>query len=144
METQKQTGKNSTDVKLIVCFVCREVGHKCLQCPNRQKEKVKKVTIQAHLMERLATNDVMARFNDVRVPMTIDSGAEASIVPHELVRPQDFTGETIKCKGAFDKQVWTDARVASVNIVIGNESFQEKVLAVPVKTWVGLPFLALT
>ena len=93
-------------------------------------------------MERLATNDVMARFNDVRVPMTIDSGAEASIVPHELVRPQDFTGETIKCKGAFDKQVWTDARVASVNIVIGNESFQEKVLAVPVKAWVGLPFIS--
>ena len=112
------------DVKHIVCFVCREVGHKSPQCPKGNKEKVRKVSIQANLIERLATNDVMAKINDTRIPMTIDPGAEVSIVPLELVKQGEFTGESTKCKGAFYKQVWTDARIAFVNIVIGTNSLQ--------------------
>ena len=87
----------------------------------RKKEKVKKEKIVAHMIETLAENDVMASVNDHRLPMTLDSGEEVSIVPQEFVKPSDFMGETLKwclC------QTWvTEARVANVHVTIGQESF---------------------
>ena len=54
----KGNAASSKDVKPIVCFLCNQVGHKSPQCPNKKKEKVKKVKIFAHLIETLAKNDV--------------------------------------------------------------------------------------
>ena len=130
-EMPKGNAASSKDVKPIVCFLCNEVGHKSPQCPNKKKEKVKKVKIFAHLIETLAKNDVMASVNNHLLPMTLDSGAEISIVPQEFVNPSDFTGESLKFKGVLAKHAWTEARVANVPITIGPESFQERVLAVP-------------
>ena len=129
LEVQKQTSTTTTatDVKPITCFVCREGGHKSLQCPKCNMEKVRKVTIQADKIKRLATNNVMAKINEVRIPMTIDSGAKVSIVPLELVKQEELTGDSTKCKGAFDKQTWTDAKIAHVTITVGTESLQIKV-----------------
>ena len=50
-------------------------------------------------MECLAENDVMASVDNHLVPMTLDSGAEVSIVPQEFVRLSDYTGEKLKFKG---------------------------------------------
>ena len=119
------------DVKPITCFVCREVGHKSPQFPTRNKEKVKKVKIDAHLIETLAENDVMASVNSHLVPMTLDSGAEISLVPKEFVNPDNYTGESLKFKGVDAAGEWIEAKVANVTIRIGPESFQERVLAVP-------------
>ena len=142
LEVQKQTSTTTTatDVKPITCFVCREVGHKSPQCLKCNREKVRKVTIQADKIERLATNDVMAMINEVRIHMTIDSGAEVSIVPLELVKPEELTGDSTKCKGSFDKQTWTDAKIAHVTITISTESLQTKVLSVPADDlgWIAL------
>ena len=101
-------------MKPIVCFLCNEVGHKPPQCPNKKKEKIKKDKIFAHLIETLAKNDSMASVNNQLLPMTLDSGAEISIVPQEFVNPSDFTGESLKFKGVLAKHAWTEARVVSV------------------------------
>ena len=92
---------------------------------------MKKVKIYAHLIEKLAENDVMASVNKHLLPMTLDSGAEISIVPQEFVEPSNFTGESLKFKGILVKGEWIEAKVAKVPITIGLEYFQERVLAVP-------------
>ena len=94
-EMPKGNAASSKDVKPIVCFLCNEVGHKSPQCPNKKKEKVKKVKIFAHLIETLSKNDVMASIHNHLLPITLDSGAEISIVPQEFVNPSDFTGESV-------------------------------------------------
>ena len=48
---------------------------------------MKKVKIYAHLIGKLAENDVMASVNKHLLPMYLDSGAEKSIVPQEFVEP---------------------------------------------------------
>jgi len=74
------------------------VEHKSQQCPKRNKERVRKVIIQAEKIERLATNNVMAMIGDTRIPMTMDSGAEVFIVPLELVKTEEFIKDSSKCK----------------------------------------------
>ena len=125
--------KESREVKPLVCCSCSEEGHKSHHCPNRKKEKVIKIKILSRMIECLAENDVMASVNSHLVPMILDSGAEVSTVPQEFVNPSKFTEEKLKFKSVFAKQEWTEAkvaRVARIPIVIGSESFQEKVLAV--------------
>ena len=76
--------------KPIVCFTCKETGHKSPQCP-RKKDKIKKVIIKVDKVEKLAVNYVMATIGGVRLRMTIDLGAEISIVPKELIKTEEFT-----------------------------------------------------
>ena len=63
--------------------------------------------------------------------MTFDSGAQISVVPIELVKQEELTGETSKCKGAFSKQEWSEGKVANVTFHVGTEVFQSRALAVP-------------
>ena len=65
---------------------------------------MKKVLIQEDQIAHLANNDVMAIVGGVRIPMTFDTGAQISLVPIELVRPDKFTGETLRFKGVLSKQ----------------------------------------
>ena len=96
LETHKQasTSVNPTEMKPIVCFTCREVGHKSPQCPKRPRDKGKRVLIPENKIVHLAANDA-----DTRIPMTFGTGAQISLVPIELVREDEFTGETSKFKG---------------------------------------------
>ena len=112
-------------MKPLVCFSCRELGHKSPQCPNKRKEKVKRIKILPELVECLAENNVMASVNNHLVPMTLDSGAEVTIVPQEFVKPSDCMEEKLKFNGVLAKHEWTEARVAMIPVVIGIESFQE-------------------
>ena len=69
--------------------------------PSRRKEKVKKVTISAGMIETLDDNDVVALVNGHLVPIAIDSGAKMSIVPQEFVEQSDFVGEILTFKGVL-------------------------------------------
>ena len=109
---------------------CKEVGHKSPQCPKKKRERVKRVKILASQVETLGENDVMASVNSNLMPMTLDSGAEMSIVPREFVRESEYMGETLKFMGVLINHEHSEAKVASVKITIGHESIQEQVLAV--------------
>ena len=71
--------KDVKEVKPMICFSCREVGHKSSQCPNRRKEKVKKIKILSYMIQCLAENYVMASVNSRLIPMTLDSGQKLTI-----------------------------------------------------------------
>ena len=96
------------ETNCIVCFTCREVGHKSPQCPKRPKDKVKRVLIPDNKIVHLAANDVMSHIADKRVLMTFDTVAQISLFPIELVRNEQFTGE-----GKF----------ANVTFTMGNDKF---------------------
>ena len=59
------------------------------------------MSIPREKIERLADNDIMATLGGVRIPMTFDSGAQISVIPIELVRSDEMTGETTNYRGAF-------------------------------------------
>ena len=111
---------NRMDVKPIVCFSCSDVGHKSPQCPNRKKDRVKRILIQQDKIERLAKNDIMATFGDKRIPMTFDSGAQISDFSIELVKPEELMGNTSRCKGAFTMHEWSEGKVANVTFEVGS------------------------
>ena len=130
-ETPKNNTSEQKEQKPIVCYNCKEVGHKSPQCPNNKRERVKKIKILASQVETLGENDVMASANSNLMPMTLNSGAEMPIVTREFVRESEYTGETFKFRGVLTNHEHSEAKVASVKITIGHESFQEQVVAVP-------------
>ena len=50
-ETQNVNMAPMRDMKPISCYIYKKVGHKLPQCTTRNKEKVKKVKIYAHMIE---------------------------------------------------------------------------------------------
>ena len=72
LESHKQNSTNisPTDVKPVVCFSCRELGHKSPQCSKNSNDKMKRLLIPEDKIEQLATNDVMAIIVNTRIPMT--------------------------------------------------------------------------
>ena len=132
VETTKQssTPARPMEGKPIVCFLCKEVGHKSPQCPKK-KEKIKRVLIKEDLIERLEENDVMAVVGSKRIPMTFDMGAPVSLVPVESVKPHEFTRATQKCKGILAPQEWSVGKGANITMTVGSERFNSRVLALP-------------
>ena len=45
----------------------------------------------------------MARIGNMRIPMTFDTGAQIPLVPIELVKPEEFTGEVPSSRGSWRK-----------------------------------------
>ena len=98
---------------------------------GEKKDRVKRILIHEDKIERLAKNDIMATLGGKRIPMTFNSGAKISVVPIELVKQEELTGETSKCKGAFSKKEWSEGKLANVTFHVGTEVFQSRALAVP-------------
>ena len=63
--------------------------------------------------------------------MTFDTGAQICLVPTELVKPEEFTRETSKCKGILSQQFWSEGKVAIVTLTVGSELFECRALALP-------------
>jgi len=53
------------------------------------------------------------------------------VVPIELVKPEELTGVTSKCKSALTKNEWSEGNVANVTFQVGADLFQTRALAVP-------------
>ena len=124
-ETHKQANTNlsPTEQKTIVYFTCHEVEHKSSQCPKRPRDKVKRVLIPEDKIVHLAANDVMGKIADTSIPMTFDTGAQISLVPIELVKEDEFMGETSKFKGVTTEGSWSEGKVALVTFSVETDRF---------------------
>ena len=71
----------------------------------------------------------MAELLGILLPLTLDSGAQVTVVPEEAVKDSEFTGETTKCNGIVNEGYL--GRLANITLQIGGESFHREEVAVP-------------
>ena len=98
--TPQTLGTQPVDKKPVVCFTCHQVGHKSPSCPKRQQAAVKRIGIPiVATVKKLKHNEVFATVAGVQVPTTVDSGADRSVIPEEMVPQEGFTGKEIEFNG---------------------------------------------
>ena len=61
------------------------MGHKSPSCPKRQQAAVKRISIPIATVKKLKHKEVFATVAGVQVPTTVDSGADRSVIPEEMV-----------------------------------------------------------
>ena len=92
------------DRKPIVCYNCREVGHKAPACPKPKSDKprkkeVKLLSDKKPSVKELQENEILVRVAGKDVPVTLDSGATITVLPKERVPKAWLTGKQIVGKG---------------------------------------------
>ena len=110
------------------CFKCHQRGHISPNCPTR-KNKIKKVMVQENKIETLRINEVFGAIGPHRMPITLDTGAEVTVVPEETVLPHQFTGEN-KVLKAFNN-IESSGKVCIVTISLDENSIQKEAVTQP-------------
>ena len=110
------------------CFSCHQKGHISPNCPAR-KSKVKKVRVQASQIESLKYNEVFGSVGPHRMPITLDTGAEITVVPEEAVDPSQFTGDT--CELRSFNNMKSQGRKCIVQVSAGKRTFRREAVTQP-------------
>ena len=110
------------------CFSCHQKGHISPNCPSR-KSKVKKVRVETDHIENLKYNEVFGSVGPHRMPITMDTGAEITVVPEEAVHPDQFTGDT--CELWSFNNTKSSGRKCRVEVSAGNKTFTREAVTQP-------------
>ena len=86
------------DRKPIICYNCREVGHKAPACPKPKSDQTKKKEIKLlnqpkPKVKELQENEILVKVAGKDIPVTLDSGATLTVLPKETV-PEAWLTET--------------------------------------------------
>ena len=111
----------------LTCFQCHQKGHISPNCPT--KRKVKKVRILAETIVSLNSNEIFGEVGPHRMPITLDTGAEITVVPVEAVEPHQLTGET-KTLRSFNNGE-SKGQVCTVDISLGGQVFRKQAVTQP-------------
>ena len=111
----------------LTCFNCHQKGHISPNCPA--KKKVKKVQVLEDRIVSLNTNEIFGEVGPHRMPITLDTGAEVTVVSAEAVEPHQFSGET-KTLRAFNNGEST-GKVCTVDISLGGQVFRKQAVTQP-------------
>ena len=115
----------------IVCYTCGVEGHKMPQCPRKAEFYGKDVKVKP--VKRLKQREgkcvrIDGKVNGFDMPIMMDSGAELSVVPEDLVSPRNLTGERVVAAGLFHAQ---EVPVAIIPFRIGQWEWMEEVAVAP-------------
>ena len=111
----------------LTCFSCHQKGHISPNCPT--KRKVKKVQILEESIATLKSNEVFGAVGPHRMPITIDTGAEVTVVPAEAVEKSQLTGE-VKTLRSFNNGE-SEGKVCIVTITIDDQVFEKQAVTQP-------------
>jgi len=111
----------------ITCFRCNKKGHKSPHCPtrpkgNRRGQGPKRQTL------RLQDEELFGKVNDCGLSITIDTGAQISIVCLECVQKEQMMGRTMKVRSFQGALVEGEACI--VEFEFGGRKFEWEAVAV--------------
>ena len=113
------------------CFSCHQKGHISPNCPTR-KNKEKKVRVEEGKIESLKPNEVFGAVGPHRMPVTLDTGAEVTVVPEEAVELSQFTGGTCELRSFNNTK--SEGRKCIVQVSVGKQTFTREAVTQPGKS----------
>ena len=128
LEIPKAT-RGERDMSQVTCFRCRQQGHISPNCPKKPSSRVKRVQVTEDLIEMLKENEVFGAVGPHRMPVTLDTGAEITVVPVEAVDASQFTGESRTLR-AFNNNE-SVGKVCIVEITAGDQVLQKQAVTQP-------------
>ena len=113
MEQSMLTSKQ--DIPVPRCYTCGTLGHKTPECPRKTKEleeskpkdtskrkdKYQKIQAAVSLHDSERLNMTIATLFGQNLPILLDTGAEMTVVPQEMIPPAAHTGNEMKLR-SFD------------------------------------------
>ena len=117
INSTEESTKVKTENKVVKCYRCGEVGHKKPDCPKKKKASVVKVG-RSRVLRR---NEMLATVEGITMPVTLDTGAEVSVLPMAADCVKRYTGVTVTLGGVFENATSRTAPLAEAEIVIGSE-----------------------
>ena len=112
----------------VTCFRCRKKGHISPQCPSRSN-RVKRIKIPAEKMVSLRRNEVFGNMGEYQVPITLDTGADITVVPAKCVLPHQLTGEVCELK-SFNNNT-SQGQVCNVQVAIDGTVMDRRAVTQP-------------
>ena len=121
--------RGERDMSQVTCFRCRQQGHISPNCPKKPSSKVKRVQVTEDLIEMLKENEVFGAVGPHRMPVTLDTGAEITVVPEEAVEPDQFTGESRTLRSFNNSE--SVGKVCIVDVTVGDQILQKQAVTQP-------------
>jgi len=111
----------------VTCFRCSKKGHKSPDCPTRPKGN-RRVQIQEREPVVLNSEELFGAVGECSMSITIDTGAQVSVVPIECVREDQLVGRKQRVRSFQGSLVEGDACI--VEFVLGGKTFEREAIAV--------------
>ena len=113
---------------MVKCYGCGEVGHKKPDCPNKNK---KATMVNVGPSRVLRRNEMLATVSGISMPVTLDTGAEVSVLPEQADCVLTYMGEKVTLIGVFDNLTSRRAPLAEAELTIGGEVINTIAAMVP-------------
>ena len=123
---EQEKGKDQSFSKMPVCYGCGAKGHKRSECPDKSD----KTNARVGKNSRSKARKLQGRVGTNSCSMSLDSGADHTVVRADLITEGDYTGRSSRVGDYYG--CWRDVPMAKVWIEIGKEyKFKHEVLVVP-------------
>ena len=97
--------RQSRHIKTSNCSVCNKPGHRARFFPEKQNKptnkKIRLANDHPRCVRCMNDNELFGKLGAVNLVVTLDSGANTSLVPEELVDSVCFTGNTTRVRTAI-------------------------------------------
>jgi len=122
----------------VTCFRCNKKGHKSPDCPTRPRGN-RRVQVPDRKPVPLHDEEVFGSLNGCDLPVTIDTGAQITIVLIECVQDTQMMGRKMIVKSFQGSSVEGEACIVSFEF--GGRYFEREAVAVPGDTLNWTPCL---
>jgi len=126
-----KVGHRSKGHTEITCFRCNKKGHKSPDCPSRPRGN-RRVQVPNRKPVRLQEEEIFGTINNCDLPVTIDTGAQISIIPIECVKESQMMGRKMSVR-SFQGSV-VEGEACIVCFEFDGRSFEREGVAVPGET----------